>query len=167
MHDSFDAVIVCAAQDSAPLLRALKLRLPVTAVQSCSITAPLRQLEAHPDLGPRAALLDQQKQIHISRIGQRVRVVGTDETALHQVLNDWFPGAMVAGQVQRWQGVHAELPDGLPVVGNSGLSGVWLNLGHGDSGFTLACGVARMLAEQIARLTPEIDVTGLDIARFA
>lgn len=164
-QQAFDAVVVCAAQDSAALLRTLKL--PIDPVQSCSITAPLRQLEAHPDLGPRGALFDQQRQIHIGRIGQRVRALGTDEAALHQAVHDWFPGAMVAGQVQRWQGPHGELPDGLPVLGSSGLAGIWLNLGHGDSGFTLACGAARALAEQIARLSPEVDLAGLDITRFA
>ncbi|WP_077037493.1 FAD-dependent oxidoreductase [Pelomonas sp. KK5] len=164
----FDAVLVCAAQDATALLKPLKLNLPVSAGQSMSITAPLRQIEAHPDFGPRGALLDQQSGVQLSRIGQRVRAVGlVDEKLLHKTFDDWFPGALVAGQAQRWQGAHAELADGLPVLGNSGLSGIWLNLGHGDSGFTLACGAARVLAEQIARLAPELDVAGLDITRFA
>lgn len=165
-QESFDAVIVCAALDAAALLRPLGLKLALQAVQGVAITAPLRQLEAHPDLGPRAALFDQQQHITIARIGQRVRVTGRDEHALHAVLNDWFPGAMVAGQVQRWAGAHAVLADGLPVLGASGSAGVWLNLAHGDSGWTLACGAARVLAEQIAGLPPEVDVNGLDIARL-
>ena len=167
IQDSFEAVIVCAAQESVALLRPLRLKLPMQMMQGCSITAPLRQLEAHPDLGPRAGLLDQQEQTFISHIGQRVRVVGTDETQLHRVLNDWFPGAMVAGQVQRWQGVSAQMADGLPVLGNSGQTGIWLNLGHADGGWTLACGAARVLAEQVGGLTPEVDVAGLDISRLA
>ena len=112
-------------------------------------------------------MFDQQQRITIARIGQRVRVTGRDEHLLHAVLNDWFPGAMVAGQVQRWAGAHAVLADGLPVLGASGSAGVWLNLAHGDSGWTLACGAARVLAEQIAGLPPEVDVSGLDIARLA
>ena len=165
-QEAFDAVIVCAAFDAAALLRPLGVKLALQAVHGVAITAPLRQLEAHPDLGPRAALFDQQRQITIARIGQRVRVTGRDEHALHAVLNDWFPGAMVAGQVQRWAGTHAVLADGLPVLGASGSTGVWLNLAHGDSGWTLACGAARVLAEQIAGLPPETDVSGLDIARL-
>ena len=165
-QDAFDAVIICAALDTAALLRPLGLKLALHAAHGVTITAPLRQLEAHPDLGPRAALFDQQRQITIARIGQRVRVSGRAEHALHAVLNDWFPGAMVAGQVQRWSGAHAVLADGLPVLGASGSPGVWLNLAHGDSGWTLACGAARVLAEQIAGLPPEVDVSGLDIARL-
>ncbi len=166
--EGFDAVLVCAAQDAAALLMTKTLKLPISAAQTMSITAPLRQIEAHPDFGPRGALLDQQLGVQLSRIGQRVRAIGpVDEVLLHRAFDDWFPGALVAGQVQRWQGPHAEFADGLPLLGNSGLSGIWLNLGHADSGFTLACGAARVLAEQIARLTPEVDVAGLDITRFA
>ena len=34
------------------------------------------------------------------------------------------------------------LPDGPPVIGASGAEGLWLNLGHGSSGWALACGSA-------------------------
>ena len=165
-QDAFDAVIVCAALDAAALLRPLGLKLALHAVQGVTITAPLRQLEAHPDLGPRAALFDQQRNITIARIGQRVRVTGREEHALHAVLNDWFPGAMVSGQVQRWSGTHAVLADGLPVLGASGSPAVWLNLAHGSSGWALSCGSARVVADQISGRTPAIDVSGLDITRL-
>jgi D-amino-acid dehydrogenase len=170
-QDSFDALIVCAALDSAALLKPLGLKLPLELVQTCSITAPLRQLEAHPDFGPRAGLLDQQHQVAISRIGQRVRVSGgdiaSDEGLLHQVLHDWFPGAMQSGQLQRWNGTYAVLPDGLPLLGASGRPGIWLNLAHPDAGWTLACGAARALAESLAGLQPEVDLGGLDATRLA
>lgn len=58
------------------------------------------------------------------------------------------------------------LPDGPPVLGPSGAPGVWLNLGHGSSGWALACGSARVLADQIGGRTPAIDVSGLDVARL-
>ena len=42
------------------------------------------------------------------------------------------------------------LPDGPPVLGASGAEGVWLNLGHGSSGWALACGSAKLLADSVA-----------------
>ena len=42
------------------------------------------------------------------------------------------------------------LPDGPPVLGPSGAEGVWLNLGHGGSGWALACGSARLVADSVA-----------------
>lgn len=45
--------------------------------------------------------------------------------------------------------------------GNGGYRNLWLNLGHGALGFTLACGSGRLLAEQIGRRPPSIDTSGL------
>jgi D-amino-acid dehydrogenase len=58
------------------------------------------------------------------------------------------------------------LPDGPPIVGASGVSGVWLNLGHGASGWTLACGSARAVADSINGQSPDIDLQGLGLERL-
>lgn len=187
-EERFDAVLVCAGTGAAPLLKALGLKPRWRELHTLSITAPLRVLEAHPHLGPAAGLLDWQRQIGIARIGQRVRVSSLPRphalelkastlAPLHETLNDWFPGAMQAGQVQKWQGSHLVLDDGLPVLGASGQPGIWLNLGQqslAHSGWTLACGAAAVLAHQISGKTAsEVqgselpDVRGLDITRAA
>ena len=178
-QDSFDAIVVCAATGSSALLRPLGLRLPLVPVFGYSVTAPLRLLEAQPHLGPAAALMDERYKVAISRLGQRVRVAGSAElggrlahhnpatlATLHKVLDDWFPGCMLAGHQQVWKGARPMLPDGPPVLGASGAPGVWLNLGHGSSGWALACGSARVLADQIGGRTPAIDVAGLDLNRL-
>lgn len=177
--EAFDAVVVCAALGAPALLAPHGLRLPLMAVHGYSITAPLRHLEDHPDLGPRSALMDERYKVAISRLGNRVRVAGSAELAsraethhpgalatLHKVLNDWFPGATRLSQAQRWKGARPMLPDGPPVIGASGIAGVWLNLGHGSSGWALACGSARVLADALAGRAPPIDVEGLGVARL-
>ena len=179
-QDHFDAVVVCAAIGSVELLAPLGLRLPMAAVHGYSITAPLRKVEGHPDLGPTSAVMDERYKVAISRLGQRVRVAGGAElggrlaqhdakaiATLHKLLDDWFPGcAQPQGQAQVWKGARPMLPDGPPVLGASGVAGIWLNLGHGSSGWALACGSARVLADQVAGRAPAIDVTGLDISRL-
>ncbi|MES2718783.1 MAG: D-amino acid dehydrogenase [Pseudomonadota bacterium] len=175
----FDAVVVCAALGASALLRPLGLRLPLMAVHGFSLTAPLRLVEGHPDLGPRAGVMDEKYKVAISRLGQRVRVAGSAEVGgrldhiqpgalqtLHKVLDDWFPGCAQLAQAQAWKGARPMLPDGPPVIGASGTPGVWLNLGHGSSGWALACGSARVLADQIAGRAPGIDVSGLSLARL-
>lgn len=177
--DSFDAVVVCAALGSSALLRPLGLRLPLLAVHGYSVTAPLRVVEGHPNLGPRAGVMDEKFKVAISRLGQRVRVAGSAEVGgrpdsmnhntlqtLHKVLDDWYPGCAQLGQAQRWKGARPMLPDGPPVLGASGAPGVWLNLGHGSSGWALSCGSARVLADQIAGREPGIDTSGLSLARL-
>ena len=175
----FDAVVVCAALGSRGLLKPLGLRLPLVAVHGYSITAPLRLVEWHPHLGPASAVMDEKYKVAISRLGQRVRVAGSAELGgdlaqhnaaaihtLHKVLDDWYPGCAQHGQIQAWKGARPMLPDGPPVLGVSGVPGVWLNLGHGSSGWALACGSARVLADQLAGRAPAIDVEGLDVTRL-
>ena len=178
-QEAFGAVLVCAALGSSALLRPLGLRLPLVAVHGYSISAPLRQLDSYPHLGPRSGVMDEQYKVAISRLGQRVRVAGSAElggrldrmhaatlNTLHKVLDDWYPGCAQWAQAQRWKGARPMLPDGPPVLGPSGAPGVWLNLGHGSNGWALSCGSARVLADQIAGRAPVIDVSGLDRARL-
>jgi D-amino-acid dehydrogenase len=58
------------------------------------------------------------------------------------------------------------LPDGPPVLGKSGRPGLWLNLGHGSSGWALSCGSARAVADLVAGRPPDVDLEGLDISRL-
>ncbi len=176
----FDALVVCAAMGSATLLRPLGLRMPLAPVHGYSITAPLRPLDSHhPQRGPASAVMDEQYKVAVSRLGQRVRVAGSAELGgslsqhsaaaihtLHKVLDDWFPGCAQHSQMQVWKGARPMLPDGPPVLGASGLAGIWLNLGHGSSGWALACGSARVLADQLMGHAPAIDVDGLDVTRL-
>ncbi|WP_394756550.1 FAD-dependent oxidoreductase [Rhodoferax sp.] len=167
----FEAAVICAGADSARLLGPLGIRLALAAVQGYSISAPIREsLNA-----PRSGVLDQRHQVAMTRLGNRVRVSGLAELGgvpghkranalqtLYRVLHDWFPGAAkLSGGVQEWQGARPMLPDGAPMVGASGVPGLWLNLGHGDSGWALSCGSARALADLVAGKTPEIDLNGL------
>ncbi len=177
--ERFDAILICAAGDTTSLLKPLGLKLPLQTWQGYSITAPLRQIEAHPDLGPRSGLVDAQYHVALSRIGQRVRVTGVTEIGghatqlsprairtLHKVLHDWFPGAAQQSGIQRWRGARSRVADGLPVLGASGLPGIWLNTAHADGGWALANGAARLLADQLAGRAPAVDAAGMDISRL-
>lgn len=174
-----DAVVVCAGVQANTLLSAVGVRLPLAPVHGYSVTAPLRHTEGHTSLGPRSAVLDDRHRVTISRLGQRVRVAGGAELGgpptrqrmaalrtLYRVLDEWFPGAALAREAQHWKGARPMLPDGPPVLGASGAPGVWLNLGHGASGWTLACGSARVLAEAIAGREAPLDVSRLGLARL-
>jgi D-amino-acid dehydrogenase len=161
-QQDFDAVVVCAALASRALLWPLGVRLPLAAVHGYSVTLPVRHHEAYPDMAPRAALMDERYKVAISRLGERVRVAGSAELGgvpdamsekalgtLYRVLEDWFPSAVKRGQAQTWKGARPMLPDGPPRIGPSGVPGIWLNLGHGSSGWALACGSALRIAEQL------------------
>lgn len=172
----FDAVVLCAGVQSAALLQPLGQRLPLVALHGSSVSAPLRE-ELHAPLG---VVVDVQTQTTIARLGQRVRVSGGAELGrsaaqahpqtlktLYRVLGECFPGGVShSSGVQVWRGARPMLPDGPPAVGATAVPGLWLNLGHGASGWALACGSARALADQITGRTPDISLEGLGAQRF-
>ena len=175
----FDRVVMCAGLASAALLKPLGLKIPMTAVYGYSISAPIRE----PLNAPRSALMDERYKVAISRLGNRVRVAGSAEIGghlrkhrassiqtLYKVLHDWFPGAAqnanTGASVQVWKGARPMLPDGPPLIGDSGIAGLWLNLGHGSSGWALSCGSARALADAMAGKAAGIDMEGLGIERL-
>lgn len=173
---AFDAAVVCAGVDSAGLLAPLGLKIPLAAVHGYSVSASIRE----PLNAPRSAVMDERYKVAISRMGNRVRVAGSAEIGgspahkranslqtLYKVLHDWFPGAAnLANGAQEWKGARPMLPDGPPVLGASGVPGVWLNLGHGSSGWALSCGSARAVADLVNNKSPGLDITGLGIERL-
>jgi len=174
-----DAIVVCAAMDSSKLLAPHGLKLPLIAVHGYSITAPMRPVDGLPDQGPQSGIVDDHYKVAISKLGSRIRVAGCTELGgsptrhnmaaigtLYKVLDDWYPGIARLSRAQNWKGARPMLPDGPPVLGLSGLPGVWLNLGHGSNGWALACGSARVLADLLAARTPAVDTRGLGIDRF-
>ena len=172
---AYDAVVICAGLASARLLAPMGLKIPLTAVHGYSVSAAIRE----PLNAPRSAIMDERYKVAISRLGNRVRVAGSAELGgapnkmraaslqtLYKVLQDWFPGAAnLSGGVQEWKGARPMLPDGPPMIGASGIAGLWLNLGHGSSGWALSCGSARAVADLIGDKTPELDVAGFKADR--
>ena len=173
----FDAVVLCAGTSTASLLRPLGCTLPVRALHGYSISAPLRD-ECH---APQGAVIDPHHRVTITRQGQRVRVAGGAELGrgdgahheptlqkLYHTLSGWFPGGaqLSSTQVQVWRGARPTLPDGGPVLGASGMPGVWVNAGHGAAGWAQACGSARIVADLLMHREPAVDVQALAMRRF-
>ncbi|MEY4294757.1 MAG: hypothetical protein RLY82_445 [Pseudomonadota bacterium] len=179
----FDAAVMCAGVASSellrPILKPLKRKLPLIPVYGYSISAAIRE----PLNAPRSAVIDEYYKVAITRMGNRVRVAGSAEiggsldnkpisaiSTLYKVLQDWFPGAAhisnMGASVTEWKGARPMLPDGPPVLGASGVPNIWLNLGHGANGWALSCGSARVLADLIAKRTPDIDISSMSIDRF-
>jgi D-amino-acid dehydrogenase len=176
----FDAAVVCAGAAAVRLLRSVGVRVPLVPVHGYSITAPLRP-PADPlvETTPRAGLMDEAYKVAITRIGDRLRVAGSAElgghddrlspralATLYKVLDDWFPSGADHAMAVPWKGARPMLPDGPPVIGATRHARLWVNLGHGSSGWALACGSARLLVDLIADRAPSIDARGFSIDRW-
>ncbi|HEX7644992.1 MAG TPA: D-amino acid dehydrogenase [Burkholderiaceae bacterium] len=170
-----DAVVVAAGIDSAALLTPLGLAVPLYPVKGYAATAPIKNFEH----APLSAVFDDANKVSIARMGNRVRVAGLaefgardnelNETSLCkliQVGEDWFPSAANYSGAQYWCGMRPMLPDGPPLIGGSGVPGVYLNIGHGATGWTMAAGSGKLVADLVTGREPDIDTEGLGIARF-
>ncbi|QET03675.1 MULTISPECIES: D-amino acid dehydrogenase [Cupriavidus] len=175
-----DRVLVCAGVGSAALLRPLGLRVPLYPVKGYSATVMVRdELQA-----PLAALMDESFKVAITRMGNRLRVAGTAELGtrrmdlrhdavrtLIRVARDWFPVAGSYQEATLWAGARPMLPDGPPLIGATSVAGLFLNLGHGSTGWAMSCGSGKIAADQIAASVgegdgPAIDMEGLTPARY-
>jgi D-amino-acid dehydrogenase len=175
-HTQFDAVVLCSGVASLGLLKPLNVQLPLRNLRSHSLSANLRD----PMDAPRSGVIDSLHNIGITRLGQRVRISGGQELGhskkrhhggilkqLYASLFDWFPGSAQMNSIQTWSGQTPVLPDGLPVLGASGVSGVWLNVGHGLRGWSMASGSARILADLLAQRECSIDLQAFSTSRWA
>jgi len=171
-----DAFVVAAGFDSAALLRPLAIRVPMQPVKGYSATAAITAFEHAPYL----SVMDETYKVAITRMGKWLRIAGTAELGtrgmrlrdgalrtLLKVAQDWFPYAASYGKSRFWIGARPMLPDGPPVLGKTPIANLYVNTGHGSTGWVMACGSARVVADVITGKTPAIDLDGLTLDRYA
>ena len=172
----FDRVVICAGTGSADLLGPHLRHLPLTRLWSYSLSAQIKE----PFSAPRSAVHDCHRQVSLNRIGGRIRVSGGAELGgapdvhnekiiqlLYQALQSDFPGAAhYSRSMQAWKGCSIFSPDMLPLIGPTASPGIWLNLAHGHNGWSMACGAARILADQMRGQPTGVDATLVHPGRF-
>jgi D-amino-acid dehydrogenase len=170
-----DAVVVAAGVDSAQLLAPLGIHVPLYPVKGYSATVNIKDFEQ----APMSALMDEAYKVAIARMGSRIRIAGLAELGsrtlelreaalrtLIKVGDDWFPNAANYRGAQFWCGTRPMLPDGPPLLGATPVKNVYLNIGHGPTGWAMAAGSGKLVADIISGRQPDIDMDGLTLARF-
>ena len=162
--------LVLAAGHNSPALRLPGLNLALYPLKGYSLTLAL----SDPQKAPQMSITDYDRKIVYARIGEQLRIaamvdiVGFDPSPdpkrlaqMRQLAASTFPDAGNYHDAIEWAGMRPATPTGVPILGASGYRNLWLNLGHGALGFTLACGSARVLSELIAQTQTSIDLQGL------
>jgi D-amino-acid dehydrogenase len=171
-----DAYLVALGSHSPLLLKDLGLRIPVYPVKGYSITVPITDAAGAPE----STVMDETHKVAVTRLGERIRVGGTAELAgytlklhearrqtLEHVVSDLFPQGGDVSRAEFWCGLRPMTPDGTPIVGATRWPNLFLATGHGTLGWTMAAGTGRVLADVISGRTPDIDLDGLMVARYA
>ncbi|AUZ48604.1 D-amino acid dehydrogenase [Pseudomonas orientalis] len=146
------------------------LALALYPLKGYSLSVPIGAQHRAPNL----SITDYDRKIVYARIGHQLRVaamvdiVGFDSrlepkrlALMKRQALETFPLAGDYTHAVEWAGMRPATPTGVPLIGASRYRNLWLNLGHGALGFTLACGSGQLLAELIDQRTPSIDMQGL------
>jgi len=162
-----DAFVLAAGDAAAALGRTAGLELPVLPLKGYSLTV-------RPERGatlPRASITDIRRKIVFAPLGDAVRVagfveIGNDDrsipprriSALLEAAREVLGYSVIDGNLQPWSGLRPATPSGRPIIGRAPLANLYLNVGHGALGWTLAAGSARLVCDAVAGRTPTIDI---------
>ena len=74
-----------------------------------------------------------------------------------------FPKASDFSSLKPWCGMRPATPKGTPVLGATPHRNLWLNVGHGALGFTLALATGRVVADLATGRTPAVPLDGFTL----
>jgi D-amino-acid dehydrogenase len=170
-----DAYVLAMGSYSPRLARPLGLDLPIYPVKGYSLTLPLLDAQAAPEIGG----VDEAHLVAFARLGDRLRLTATADFAgydtsyeaghfatMLRVARELFPHAAAYDKPDYWACLRPMTPDGPPILGRCRFTNLYLNTGQGHMGWTMAAGCSRIVADLIAGRAPAIDITGLTLDRY-
>jgi D-amino-acid dehydrogenase len=175
-HIVGDRYVVAAGSYSTPLLKPLGIRLPVRPAKGYSVTfnrcwePPLR-----------IPLVDDDFHAAVVPFAEGIRAAGTAEFAgfdltmrperirnLLTLLTQVFPQAKFdPAEAKTWCGLRPMSADGVPIIGPTPISNLFVSTGHGHLGWTMAAGSGQLLADLISGEAPVLDPEPYVPSRFA
>jgi D-amino-acid dehydrogenase len=160
-----DALVLAAGSHAAALGRKAGLRLPIYPLKGYSIT-----LDVPPGRSALAcSITDTRRKVVFAPLGRTVRVAGFVEIgghdasippariqALQQAAHEVL-GLESGTAPQGWCGFRPATPTGLPLLGATPRKNLYLNVGQGALGWTLASGSARLVVDAMLGRRSAID----------
>ncbi|WP_431281420.1 D-amino acid dehydrogenase [Humitalea sp. 24SJ18S-53] len=165
-----DAFVLAAGAAAGALLRPLGFALPLYPLKGYSLTLPV----TNPAAAPQISVTDAARKVVYARLGDRMRVagmadlVGYDTTIrparldlLVREARDAFPDAADWMRIGPWTGLRPATPTSAPILGLvPGLENLALDVGQGALGFTLAMASGRIVADALAGRQAAIEMDG-------
>lgn len=175
-HDSAvdaDALVLANGTAAQQLVKSLGINLGIYPLRGYSLTYPI---DAHSG-APQVSVSDIRNKVVYARIGERLRVAGMIDIGVNRPgvieariqtlknqVNSFYPALRPLDEPAVWSGERSARPTSKPIIGASPVPNLFINVGQGALGFTLAFGSARLLAERIGGRSEKY--TGL-ATRFA
>lgn len=153
-----DAFVMAAGPRVVPLAARLGIYLPIYPIKGYSITVPFRGGAVR----PRASVTDLGRKTVFAPLGGQLRVAAMAEVGatgldvppdrvrtMVDAVAQTYPGLCDLEAPAVWAGLRPATPTSVPIVGRWRESNVYLNVGHGALGLTLAAGSAVALSRQM------------------
>jgi len=163
-----DAYVLAAGDQSGILSTQLNIKLPIYPIKGFSITAPLINTK----IKPMSGFDDTDRLVALSIFGDRLRMSssavfdGFDTNykqenfqGILDLAKEILPNVADYSVAKYWTGLRPMTPSSLPILGPSPIPNLYLNVGHGNLGWTLACGTGKIVADIIAKKDPHIDMS--------
>ena len=163
-------VVLTSGSWTNNLLKNTRLNLPVKPVKGYSLTLDTSILNDTPKM----PIIDEGIHTAFTPLGYSLRVAGTAEFAgfnddihqkridyLYKTLESIYPTISANLDLDEgvlWYGFRPMSPDGMPYIGPTKISGLFVNTGHGHSGWTLAMGSGDVLADLMLNNQPNLEV---------
>jgi D-amino-acid dehydrogenase len=175
-----DAFVVAAGPVSGRLVKPIGVRIPVYPLKGYSLTLPVR------GLAPQVSVTDAKRKVVYAPLdgagGRTLRVAGMadiagwsslpDPVRLRQLVAEAraaFPDAAdynaPLDAMAPWCGLRPATPLGSPILGATPIANLFLNVGHGALGWTLALACGRIVADAVAGRASEIPLDGFEYGR--
>jgi len=169
-----DLYVLTAGVQARALARTAGVDLPIYPLKGYSLSAPVTDGNAVPQV----SITDAKRKVVLARLGDRLRLAGAadlvgentdiDQRRTAKLLADArtdFPAAADWDAARVWAGLRPATPRGTPILGESGVDRLLLNVGHGALGLTLAFGSASSPTAHIAGRSSPAPVTLFSIKR--
>lgn len=159
-----DAFVVALGAYSPEVLKPLGIPCNVYPTKGYSATFPI----VNPDAAPSISLTDSARKVVYSRMGSSLRMAGLADlsgfsraldpdrcTFMKRQAHELFSTALDYDRVSFWSGLRPSTPSGVPLIGRTRIANLYLNVGHGTLGWTMAAGSGRAIADLISGHKPE------------
>ena len=167
-----EAYVLALGTNAPSLLKPLGIRAPVYPLKGYSLSLPVTDERG----APRISITDYTRKVVYARLGGELRVAGMadlsgrradiDVERVDQLVDEVraaFPFASDFSALRPWCGMRPATPKGTPVLGATLHANLWLNVGHGALGFTLALAAGRIVADLAAGRAPAVPLDGFTL----
>lgn len=167
-----DGYVMALGAYSKHILKPLGISLPTYPMKGYSLT-----LEPNEPI-PNSSIMDCSYKVVYTKLGGRLRISGTAELAGYntnikpkrartvlKAAKSALPHINWDTSIHEWACLRPSTPDGLPRLGPTPYSNLFLNTGHGTLGWTQAAASASIVADIMQNRPPEISLDGLILGR--